>query len=70
MKKIVLVALMALCGASLSYAKDPVAVCLEKCRGNADCAADCVNEKISGRSHEENMIWGEPHSERRPHHFD
>ena len=45
MKKILLVALMALCAASLSYAKDPVAECLEKCRGNADCAGHCAIEK-------------------------
>ena len=57
MKKILLVSLMALCAASLSYAKTIEEECKEYCKENADCAADCVNEKISGRSHEENMIW-------------
>ena len=57
MKKIVLVALMALCGVSLSFAKTIGEECKEYCKEDADCTADCVNEKISGRSHEENMIW-------------
>ena len=50
MKTFLLVALMALCAASLSYAKDPVAECLEKCRGNADCAGHCTIEKARNQS--------------------
>ena len=50
MKKILLVALMALCAASLSYAEDPLAECLEKCQGKQgkdDCLEDCAIEKAS-----------------------
>ena len=48
MKKILLVALMALCAASLSFAESME--CEEKCQGNANCAEDCTIEKVSEQS--------------------
>ena len=49
MKKILLVALMALCAASLSFA-EIMAECEEKCQGKANCAEDCTIEKVSEQS--------------------
>ena len=66
MKTFLLVVLMALCSASLSYAKDPLAVCLESCRGKAYCLEDCAikteSEQRTGIVHQQqNDPVGERH---------
>ena len=51
MKKILLVVLMALCAASLSFAKDhPLGECLEECQGKADCTEDCTIKNAGDQS--------------------